>query len=157
MKTSLIAFLFAAVTLCVSAADVKLPRPGLLHKTNTTIGQDGSITVKNAEGKSGGVVYHININQTEAAKIQVSGESKCDEGTKFKNPADYSLFCDFTYTDGTKKYGFIQAFNATNREWQKKDGVFTPAKPVKQIRLYVLFRNNTGAATFKNIAVKEIK
>lgn len=157
MKATLIASLIMVLGLCISAADVKLPRPGPLHKTNTTIAADGTITVKNTEGKSGGVVYHININQTEATKVQVSGESKCDEGTKFKNPSDYALFCDFTYTDGTKKYGFIQSFDATNREWQKKNGIFTPAKPIKQIRLYVLFRNNTGAATFKNITVKEVQ
>ena len=126
--------------------------------TNTTMAPDGVIIVDNKDGKSGGVNTHVSINQTAPAKIILSGESLCEESlTKSKNPHDYALYIDLTYADGTKAYGKISDFSTDVREWQKKSVVLEEAKAIQQLRIYILYRNQTGKVQFKNLKLEEIK
>ena len=138
-----------------SAAEIPM-KFNLINKNNTTL-ENGVVTVKNTDAKGGGVNVILDLNQTEPAKIVLSGESKCDESVGIKNAHDYSLYIDLTYADGTKKYGIVAAFDPQNREWQKKVNEFMPPKPIKQARVYILFRFHTGAAQFKNLKFEEIK
>ena len=138
-----------------SAAEVPM-KFNIINKANTTL-EDGVVTVKNTDAKGGGVNAILDLNQTKPTKIVLSGESKCDESNGIRNAHDYSLYIDLTYSDGTKKYGVIVPFDPQNREWQKKVNEFMPPKPIKQARIYILFRFHTGAAQFKNLKFEEIK
>ena len=146
-----------------SAAEISMkfaPIKDPVTKTsaNTTIASDGVIIVDNKDGKSGGVNTSVNINQTAPAKIILSGESLCEESlTKSRNAHDYALYIDLTFADGTKKYGITAPFSTNTREWQKKSIEFMPEKAAKQLRIYILYRNQTGKVQFKNLKLEEVK
>ena len=59
--------------------------------------------------------------------------------------------------DGTKKYGQIASFSTEVKEWQKKSVEFMPEKAVKQLRIYILYRFQTGKVQFKNLKLEEVK
>lgn len=139
-----------------SAAEIPM-KFSLINKVNTTCA-NGVITVNNTEGQSGGVNTTVNINQTAPAKIILSGESLCEESlTKSKNSHDYSLYIDLTYTDGTKAYGKTANFATDTKEWQKKSVELMLDKAIKQLRIYILYRNQTGKVQFKNLKLEEVK
>ena len=149
--------LFAAAMSFIGLSAAEIPMKfNIINKANTTF-EDGVVTVKNTDAKGGGVNAILDLNQTEPTKIVLSGESKCDESEGIRNAHDYSLYIDLTYADGTKKYGVITPFETTVRDWQKKSVEFMPPKPIKQARIYILFRFHTGAAQFKNLKFEEIK
>ena len=100
----------------------------------------------------------VNINQAAPAKVILSGESLCEESlTKAPNAHDYALYIDLTYADGTKKYGITAPFSTDTKEWQKKSVEFMPEKAIKQLRIYILYRNQTGKVQFKNLKLEEVK
>lgn len=156
MKSSIVAALLLALGLTVTAAEIPM-KFGLINKTNTTM-ENGVVTVNNTDGKYGGVNCTVNINQTAPAKIILSGESICLESlTKSRSSHDYALYIDLTYMDGTKKYGFKTAFSTTAKEWQKKTVELNETKPIKQLRIYVHFRMQTGKVQFRNLKLEEVK
>lgn len=157
MKKMILAATVAALGFVMASATEIPMKFNLINKTNTTIA-DGVITVNNTDAKSGGVNCQVNINQAAPAKIVLSGESKCDESlTKSKNAHDYSLYVDMTFMDGTKKYGVQTPFSTETKEWQKKTVEFMPEKAIKQLRIYILYRSQTGKAQFKNLKLEEVK
>ena len=164
MKKMILSAAVAVLGLAMaSAAEVPMkltPIKDPVTKTsaNTSVAPDGIITVDNKDGKVGGVGCHVNIDQAAPAKIILSGESLCEESlTKSKNPHDYALYIDLTYTDGTKAYGKITDFDTNVREWQKKSVELNEEKAIKQLRIYILYRNQTGKVQFKNLKLEEIK
>jgi hypothetical protein len=156
MKKMSLAAVVAAMGCVIAAAEVPMKfRP--INQKNTTIA-DGVISVANTDATGGGVNCQVNLNQAAPAKIILSGESKCDESlTKSKNAHDYSLYVDITFMDGTKKYGVQTPFSTETNEWQKKTVEFMPAKAIQQLRIYILYRFQTGKAQFKNLKLEEVK
>ena len=164
MKKMILAAAVAALGFAMASAAeiymklVPITDPVTKTSANTTIAPDGVITVDNKDGKSGGVRGHVDIEQTAPAKIILSGESLCIESlTKAKNPHDYSLYIDLTYADGTKAYGKIADFSTDVKEWQKKSVELNEEKAIKQLRIYILYRNQTGKVQFKNLKLEEVK
>ena len=162
MKKMILSAIAAIGCIAITAAEIPMKlnpiRDPETKAINTTIAPDGVITVDNKTGKSGGVNCQVNINQTEPAKIVLSGESICLESiTKSRQAHDYSLYIDLTYMDGTKKYGQITSFSTEVKEWQKKSVEFMPEKAVKQLRIYILYRFQTGKVQFKNLKLEEVK
>lgn len=158
MKSFIFTALLMAFGVTLAAAEIPLKLKIYGNKANTTMA-DGIITVANTDAKAAaGVHCDVNINQTAPAKIVLSGESKCIESlTKGKNSHDYSLYVDLTFQDGTKKYGFITPFSTADKEWQKKSVVINQEKPVRQVRIYVLYRFQTGKVQFRNLKLEEVK
>ncbi len=158
MKKLILAAVAVIGCLAASAAEIPMKFSIIAKNTNTTISEDGVITINNKDGQAGGVNSQVNLNQQAPAKFILSGESLCEESlTQAKNSHDYSLYVDLTYMDNTKKYGCISTFSTTSREWQKKTVEFMPEKPIKQLRIYILYRNQTGKVQFKNLKLEEVK
>lgn len=119
-------------------------------KGNTVIESDGSIACECKSNKdSSGVKQSVEFNQTEAKTIEFSAESKAEDVSGSAD-SNYSIYVDIAHTDGTKAYGVIAVFNTGTHDWEKASLSYTPAKPVKSLNYYLLFRNKTGKVWFKN-------
>ncbi len=122
---------------------------------STPVFENAMVTMENTEEKVlNGCRATINLNQTEAKPIVFSAESKVENASGTPS-ADYSVYLDIVYNDDTFKYGVVTTFKTGTHDWEKSERTFTPEKPIKSIRAYVLFRNKTGKATFRNVELRE--
>ena len=120
-------------------------------------GGDQSVRVDSLNtNKARGAQTKIPLNQTRATPVVVSGWSKADqaEGTL---PADYALYIDAEYTDGTPLYGQVAAFKPGTHDWQRRQITLLPAKPLKSITVIALFRNHTGTVWFDDFSAHALE
>ncbi len=102
-----------------------------------------------------GVFQHKELNRTYTRPLLVTGWSKAT-GVGGSTNADYSLYADILYYDGTAQWGLNMPFDTGTHDWEMKQIYFDPVKPVKSITVYGLFRNHTGTVLFDNISVEEL-
>ena len=76
--------------------------------------------------------------------VVFSGWSKAADA----HAAEYCVYLDVFYTDGTATWARRADFNFGTHGWEKAWNVFFPKKPVKKIKAYAIFRcNNKGEKT----------
>ncbi len=123
-------------------------------------GRDGSLGAvceRRQETEPGrGVAQTVVLNQTRPAPILVEGWSRA-EGVSGSSDVDYSLYCDLVYTDGTPLWGQITRFRAGSHDWQRARVEIAPARAVRSITVYGLFRKHLGKAWFDDFAVREFR
>jgi hypothetical protein len=95
------------------------------------------------------------LNRTNVAPLVVRGWSKA-ENVSGGSDSDYALYVDIDYTDGTPLWGQTARFHAGTHDWQRRELVILPAKPVKSLTLYCLLRKHSGRAWFDDIMVQEV-
>ncbi|HEV2472145.1 MAG TPA: hypothetical protein VGS41_05730, partial [Chthonomonadales bacterium] len=102
-----------------------------------------------------GAQQQIMVNQTVSAPILLSGWSKAAgvDGTKDEN---YSLYVDLLYRDGSALYGQVAPFSTGSHDWERRQALVTPAKPVKSLTLYALFRGHVGTVWFDDFSANEL-
>ena len=110
---------------------------------------DCSIAPKTVKGVSG-IYYSIPFPKPITGAITFGGESKA-QNVIGSAAGNYCLYLDLTYADGKKLYGRSVSFKGGTHDWQKASHTIKLEKPVKHISFYVLFRNVTGKASFRNI------
>ena len=86
----------------------------------------------------------VTVNQTRPRKLLVSAWSRAENVTGPKDQ-DYALYVDCYYTDGTAIYGQTAPFATGTHDWEYGQRVIEPAKPIRNINVYLLFRGaHTG-------------
>ena len=113
--------------------------------------QDDSFVCDNGDAANvaRGASQSIVLDQTRADPIIASVESRCEGVEGSANP-DYSLYLDLIYTDGTTLWGQTALFDGGSHDWQRREVVILPNKPVRQVSVYLLLRNHPGKAWFRN-------
>lgn len=122
-------------------------------------GRNGSsgIVCQNDQTAGGrGASQSITLNQREAAPIIVRGWSKAE---KVSGSADnnYSIYVDVIYHDDTPLWGQTANFRCGTHDWEVREVVITPEKPVKRLTVYCLFRGHSGKVWFDEVSVSEVK
>ena len=113
-----------------------------------------SIHVANdSAGDQRGIYIRIDLNQTTPRDLKLSGWSKANNVSGSKNN-DYALYADLYYSDGTALYGQTARFSTGTHDWEYAEKTIRPAKPVKQVNLYALFRRHTGEAWFDQVELR---
>ncbi len=97
----------------------------------------------------------VALNQAEPLPVVASGWSKADDVSGSPD-GGYSVYVDIVYTDGTPLWGQISAFDTGTHEWQRREVVVVPEKPIQELRVYGLFRGHTGTVYFDDFSVKEV-
>ncbi len=161
MKKAVLAACLAVFVLGVSAQEKNLlsPKWNIYGGSKTTVIDDktGMIVCRNtAPDAMSGVVQELKLDQKTPTPIYFSGESKAED-VKGAAAANYCLYMDVFFTDGTKVWGRIAPFKPGTHDWEKAEFKFIPEKTVKSVKLYVLFRKMTGEASFRNITLSEMK
>ena len=112
------------------------------------------------DGASGsgwaGASQTVNLNRTNISPILVRGWSKAENiGGSPDN--DYSLYVDILYEDGTPLWGQTANFRTGTHDWQQRELLILPEKPVKSLTLHCILRRHSGIAWFDDVSVAEVK
>jgi hypothetical protein len=112
--------------------------------------------VKNEAATVFWVSHNVELNQKQPAPLVISGWSKAERVTG-KRGANYSVWVDLQYTDGTSLWGQKATFNVGTHDWQLAEFPFVVAKPVRRATVNVLFRGSaTGTVWFDDVALQEL-
>lgn len=158
MKKMILMALVCAAAFLGAAEKNLLPARAFVYgkpndKQSTVINKDGqidcAIAPKTVKGASG-AFYNVIFPKPITGAITFGGESKAEKVTG-AGGTNYCIYLDLTFADGKKLYGRSVSFKGGTHDWQKASRTIKLEKPVKQILFYVLFRNTTGKASFRNI------
>lgn len=118
----------------------------------TVITKEGIInsSVKTPQGYGTGAVSSLHFAQPLTGSITFGAESKAED-VKGKSFYGYSVYLDLTFADGKKLYGKTAIFSGGTHDWEKKSTTVKLEKPLKSVNFYILFRNVSGKASFRNI------
>ena len=117
----------------------------------TTIQDDGVIVCENKTDKDiSGVTQLVMLNQKEVKPIEFACESKAENASGSLNESNYAIYMDIKHTDDTYTYGIAVGFRTGTHDWEKASSSYTPAKPIKSLSYFMLFRKKTGKVWFKN-------
>ncbi len=95
------------------------------------------------------------LNRINTAPIVVRGWSKADNVSGSPD-SGYSLYVDIAYQDGTPLWGQTANFRTGTHDWQQRELLILPQKPVKSLTLHCIFRGHTGKAWFDDVTLSEI-
>jgi hypothetical protein len=122
-------------------------------------GRRGSqaLACENAAGDGWvGASQTLQINRADVAPLVIRGWSKA-EGVTGSTDGGYSLYVDIVYSDGTPLWGQTANFRCGTHDWEQREFVVLPEKPVRTLTLHCLFRGHAGKAWFDDVSVEETK
>jgi len=122
-------------------------------------GRHGSTAVlceNETEVSASGASQTLVLSRTNATPLVVRGWSRAD-GVTGGTDSGYSLYVDLTYEGGTSLWGQTADFRCGTHDWELREFVILPEKPVKLITLHCLFRGHAGMAWFDDVSLDELR
>lgn len=112
--------------------------------------QEGEVILlrNDAPGQCRGALQTVTLNQQRPEPIIASALSRAED-ISGERDNDYSVYLDIVYTDGSPLWGQCARFNTGTHDWQRAEVVVMPEKPIQSVRFYLILRNRTGTAWFK--------
>jgi len=101
-----------------------------------------------------GMTYTVQLNQERPVPILAECWSRAEDVSGARD-ADYSLYLDLEYMDGTPLWGQIQSFKTGTHDWQRARVAVYPTKPIKSVSVHGIFRIHTGTAWFDDFRLWE--
>src|SRR6185369_2887517 len=101
-----------------------------------------------------GASQTILLNRTNIMPLVFRGWSKA-EAVNGGRDSDYSIYVDLLYNDGAPLWGQTANFRTGTHDWELRELVILPEKPVKSVTVHCLFRNHSGVAWFDEMSVSE--
>jgi hypothetical protein len=95
-----------------------------------------------------GLGQTVILNQKLPQPIVATAMSKA-EGVSGSPDADYSIYLDITFADGTNLWGQASPFTTGTHDWQQCRVFVMPQKPIQRVGCYLLLRNHAGKAWFR--------
>lgn len=115
-----------------------------------------SIRCENASpNERRGATYELTLNQKEPAPILVSGWSRA-ENVQGSRAIDYAIYLDILYTDGTPLWGQTATFRTGTHDWERRQVLVVPTKPIRTVFIHALFRLKTGTVWFDDFEAREL-
>lgn len=102
-----------------------------------------------------GASQALTLNRTVVAPLVVRGWSRA-EGVSGGADAGYSIYVDLVYRDGTPLWGRTANFRAGTHDWEMREVVILPEKPVQSLTVYCLLRGHAGKVWFDDVSVIEV-
>ncbi|MBI2301261.1 MAG: hypothetical protein HYU66_20325 [Armatimonadetes bacterium] len=112
------------------------------------------LRISNIKPAESGVHQVITLNQAKPTPIVAGGWSRAENVSGAADP-NYSVYLDITYGDGTYLFGQTADFTPGTHDWEMKQVVVKPEKPIKSLTVNVLCRYRTGTAWFDGIFLNE--
>ncbi|HVM47257.1 MAG TPA: hypothetical protein VMU04_04480 [Candidatus Acidoferrum sp.] len=122
-------------------------------------GRNGSqaVTCERRDGDGEhGASQELRLDRTNIAPLIIRGWSKAERVSGSPDNG-YSLYVDVIYTDGTPLWGQAASFTCGTHDWEKREFVLVPDKPVWSLTLHCLFRGHTGKVWFDDASVEEVQ
>ena len=98
----------------------------------------------------GGLWRTFEYDEPSSMPIVFGGESRCSDVCA----ADYCVFLDIWYDDGTAVWAIHADFQQGTHDWETTVGSFVPERPVKKIDMHAFVRNGSGVAEFRNLKLE---
>lgn len=120
-------------------------------------GRNGSTALRcTAPDTSGwrGASQTLTLNRKTIAPLVIRGWSRA-EGVSNSADSGYALYADLTYDDGTPLWGQTANFATGTHDWQMREVVILPEKPVRSLTLHCLLRGHAGTVWFDDVSVTE--
>mmetsp|Transcript_8798 Transcript_8798/g.17800 ORF Transcript_8798/g.17800 Transcript_8798/m.17800 type:complete len:204 (+) Transcript_8798:2-613(+) len=108
-------------------------------------------------GKVAGAMQEVILNQPEPKPLLLHGWSKAFNVSGTGQPADYSIYADTTFMDGSHAWAFTVPFDQSREGWQSAFGVLNYPKPIHSILVVLMFRWRTGAVAFDDITITNLQ
>lgn len=125
------------------------------YTIDTAQAHSGSRSAKTTSGTLSAALQMVSINQPVSRPIYVGGWSKASSVTAGCR-MQYSLYVDIFYTDGTQGYSEYACFSGGTHDWQYRERILQPIKPVASIQIWAMFYSTSpGVAWFDDFAVGE--
>jgi len=107
-------------------------------------------------GKELGASQVVVLNQKEPKQLVVRAWSKA-EGVTGEPNNDYSVYVDLRYVDGTPEWGITAPFSVGTHDWELKEVIINPKKPIATLTVYLLFRRtHKGTVWFDDVSLSEL-
>ncbi len=103
-----------------------------------------------------GLQQSVELNQTTPAPIVATAWSKA-EGVTGTSDSDYALYLDLIYADGTPLWGQAARFGVGSHDWQRRQIVIIPERPIKRVSAYLLLRRHGGKAWFRDPELRVVQ
>ncbi len=145
-------------SLTTTATGENLLRADAWHGWQAGFARDGEVfACDNGAEASGqrGASQSVVLNQTTAAPIVAEAWSKAEDVGGSRD-SDYSLYLDIVYADGDQLWGQTVPFSTGTHDWEKRQVVVLPAKPIKGLSFHLLLRKHTGKAWFRGATLRQI-
>ncbi len=114
-----------------------------------------ALRIHNASGAAQSQVSQtVTLNQERPCPILVRVASRAENVSGARSRA-YSLYVDIYYTDGTPLYGQTYDFETGTTDWQLGEKYLEPAKPIRNVNVYLLLRGRSGTVWFDDAVVIE--
>lgn len=102
-----------------------------------------------------GASQSVVLNQKTAAPVVAEAWSKA-ENVGGSRDSDYALYLDLVYADGDQLWGQTAFFSTGTHDWEKRQVVVLPAKPIKSLSFHLLLRKHTGKVWFRGATLRQI-
>ena len=102
-----------------------------------------------------GASQTITLDQPSGSPIIISGWSRAVE-VEGGRDSGYSLYADLTYADNTPLWGQTANFSPGTHDWERREVLILPAKPVKSLTQHCLFRGHAGRVWFDDVRVAQV-
>jgi len=102
-----------------------------------------------------GATWTLVLNQKNPVAILVAGWSKAENVGGFPNN-DYAIYLDLEHMDGTPLWGQTAPFAVGTHDWQRKQVLVVPSKPVRSVHIHALFRHHVGTVWFDDFTAREL-
>ena len=103
-----------------------------------------------------GASQSVVLNQTRPEPIVAVAWSKAEAVTGSPDN-NYALYLDLVFADGTPLWGQVAPFNTGSHDWERRQVVILPEKPVRSLSFHVLLRNHGGKAQFRDPELRVVK
>jgi len=103
-----------------------------------------------------GASQTVELNQKSPQPIVAAAWSKA-EGVGGSPNQDYSVYLDLVYADGSPLWGQTANFAVGTHDWERREVLVLPEKPVKALTMHLLLRRHTGKAWFRGPELHEVK
>ena len=125
---------------------------GFEFVTDNAHSGESCIQVTNVAGDAGGGAgQNVEVNQQEAAPLQISGWSRAEDVDAGDADYRYSIYVDLRFVDGESWPMQIAPFERGSHDWQYSETIIEPEKPVASARYYVFVRDVGGTACFDDL------
>ena len=134
------------------AADAWRPwKQGFVREGDTFVCDNGADAAAQR-----GVGQTVRLDQTSPEPIVATAESRA-EGVTGSADNDYAIYLDLSFQDGDHLWGQAAPFSTDSHDWQRRQVVVVPEKPVKSLSFYMLLRGHGGKAWFREPRLRVAK
>lgn len=129
------------------------------HTYDTAVARSGRRSAKcvaTDPEQQRGPMQRIVLKQKRPQVVIASAWSRA-EGVSGGADSGYSLYLDIIYTDGTPLWGQHAPFSTGTHDWERREVVVVPEKPIEHLTVYGLFRGHTGTVWFDDFSLVEVQ